>query len=79
MNADDMEPADVGIDGSIDETMDGSGSDASGGERSQAEEPCNLVIRDGLILAPALKQITYIHIHECEDFSVPIYLCTQLK
>lgn len=95
-NADAMEPADVGIDGSSgdestscvaidgsgDEAVD-SGSDGSGDERSRASTTSDETSEGsvssgrsggggshGLILGHAIKQITYIHIHECEDFSV---------
>lgn len=52
-----MEPRDVGIDAlSDDEGL----VDAASSPTSQ----------NGLILGKTVKQITYIHIHECEDFSV---------
>ncbi|KAF3331204.1 putative 2-aminoethanethiol dioxygenase [Carex littledalei] len=55
-----MEPSDVGIDASSD---DEGLSDAESSPRS----------RNGLILGKTVKQITYIHIHECEDFSIGIF------
>ncbi|RWW28396.1 hypothetical protein GW17_00007143 [Ensete ventricosum] len=96
-NADAMEPADVGIDGSSgdestscvaidgsgdDEAVD-SGSDGSGDERSRAsttsDESSEGSVSSrrsgggGLILGPAIKHITYIHIHEREDFSIRVF------
>ncbi|WOK94335.1 hypothetical protein Cni_G03037 [Canna indica] len=64
---DGMEPADVGIDGSID--------DVSGSESSQEDESSSpiTITSDGMILGRALKQITYVHIHQCEDFSMGIF------
>ncbi|XP_008805905.2 plant cysteine oxidase 3-like [Phoenix dactylifera] len=53
---DNMEPVDVGIDGS----------------RSPVDEP-SIASRDGLILGQALTQITYVHIHECDDFSMGVF------
>ncbi|KAG6474415.1 plant cysteine oxidase 3-like [Zingiber officinale] len=44
-----MEPIDVGIDGS--------------GEESS----------HGLILGQAVREITYVHIHECQDFSIGVF------
>lgn len=53
---DSIEPVDVGLDGSSD-------------GRSRMDES-SMVSQDGLILGQALTKITYVHIHECDDFSV---------
>ncbi|CAL9053908.1 unnamed protein product [Musa banksii] len=52
-------PADVGIDGYGDE-----------GPRVDERSPTS---RRGLVLGHALEQITYIHIHECQDFSMGVF------
>ncbi|XP_008790916.2 plant cysteine oxidase 4-like [Phoenix dactylifera] len=56
---DNIEPVDVGIDGSSD-------------GRSGVDES-STVNRDGLILGQSLTQITYVHIHECDDFSMGVF------
>ncbi|XP_073010031.1 plant cysteine oxidase 1-like [Typha latifolia] len=56
---DDMNPMDVGIDGL---------SDAR-----SLEEESSLRSPDGLILGQAVSQITYVHVHECDDFSIGIF------
>ncbi|URE03591.1 hypothetical protein MUK42_19521 [Musa troglodytarum] len=56
---DSMETTDLGIDGSRDESW-------------QAEET-SARSRDELVLGHAPKKITYIHIHECQDFSDGVF------
>lgn len=52
-----MEPSDVGI-------------DALSDDEGLADAESSPTSRNGLILGRTVKQITYIHIHECDDFSV---------
>jgi hypothetical protein len=52
-----MEPGDVGI-------------DALSNDEGSVDSELSPTSRNGLILGKTVKQITYIHIHECEDFSV---------
>ncbi|KAJ4747455.1 Plant cysteine oxidase 2 [Rhynchospora pubera] len=54
---DKMEPGDVGIDAMRD-------------DEGSVDSESSPTSRNGLILGKTVKQITYIHIHECEDFSV---------
>nr|XP_029124302.1 plant cysteine oxidase 1-like [Elaeis guineensis] len=56
---DNIEPVDVGIDGSSD-------------GRSRVDES-SIVSRDGLIVGQVLTQITYVHIYESDDFSMGVF------
>ncbi|XP_020090002.1 plant cysteine oxidase 1-like isoform X2 [Ananas comosus] len=55
-----MEPADVGIDATRTD------------ERLMEDEPIPKS-QYGLFLAQSVTQVTYIHIHECDDFSIGVF------